>query len=515
MVCFLQLMAPPNSNNYPIDPQEKITGKYFDLCNGRFSVNGVTLLFEAPSNVFFSPFCSIWRSSDAPPLIQDVLARSYKGGFLGLHKEKPSDRLTNSLGKFSGRDFLSIFMFKAFWSTMWVGNSGSDLQMETQWVLLNVPEIRSYVIIIPTIEGGFRSALHLGCDGHVMICAESGSTQVRSSSFDAIAYVHCSENPYDLMKEAYRALRVHLNTFRLLEEKTVPSLVDKFGWGTWDAFYLTVEPADVWHGMNEFAESGVSPRFLILDDGWQSIKLDGENPKEDAKNFVLGGIQMTARLHRLDECEKFRKYASGSLLDPNAPRHDPLQTKMIISKAIQIEHRLKKDLEKAIQAGVDDISEIESKIQKMKQELNELLGSKEIRLPSHSSNSENHGMKVFTRDLRTKFKGLNDIYVWHALCGAWGGVRPASTHLNSKIIPCKVSPGLVGTMNNLAVVKIVEGGIGLVHPDQAEDFYDSMHSYLAQVGITGVKVDVIHVGFLFSILLFTKCGNSCRVPVQV
>ena len=105
-------------------------------------------------------------------------------------------------------------------------------------------------------------------------------------------------------------------------------------------------------------------------------------------------------------------------------------------------------------------------------------------------------MKAFTRDLRTKFKGLDDIFVWHALCGAWGGVRPGSTHLSSKVIPCKVSPGLDGTMNDLAVVKIVEGGIGLVHPDQAEDFYDSMHSYLAKVGITGVKIDVIHVSLL-------------------
>lgn len=117
-------------------------------------------------------------------------------------------------------------------------------------------------------------------------------------------------------------------------------------------------------------------------------------------------------------------------------------------------------------------------------------------------------MKGFTKDLRTKFKGLDDIYVWHALCGAWGGVRPGKTHLNAKVIPCKLSPGLDGTMYDLAVVKVVEGGIGLVQPDQAEDFYDSMHSYLAKVGVTGVKVDVIHVSFLrnspFSLLVFHK-----------
>ncbi|KAJ6338614.1 hypothetical protein OIU76_008142 [Salix suchowensis] len=295
------------------------------------------------------------------------------------------------------------------------------------------------------------------------------------------------------MKEAYSALRVHLNTFKLLEEKTAPSLVDKFGWCTWDAFYLTVEPAGVWHGVNDFVEGGVTPRFLIIDDGWQSINTDDGNPNEDAKNLVLGGTQMTARLHRLDDCEKFRKYKGGPMLGPNPPSFDPKKPKMLISKAIELEHA-EKDRDQAIQSGVTDLSPFEARIQKLKQELDTSFGGEEksVSSGSYSCKAEGYGMKAFTGDLRTKFKGLDDIYVWHALCGAWGGVRPGSTNLNSKIISCKLSPGLDGTMTDLAVVKIVEGGIGLVHPDQAGDFYDSMHSYLANAGITGVKVDVIH-----------------------
>ncbi|KAG0480066.1 hypothetical protein HPP92_010924 [Vanilla planifolia] len=46
-------------------------------------------------------------------------------------------------------------------------------------------------------------------------------------------------------------------------------------------------------------------------------------------------------------------------------------------------------------------------------------------------------------------------------------------------------------MDDLAVIKIVEGGIGLVHPDQTCDFYNSMHSYLSKAGVTGAKIDVI------------------------
>ncbi|KAF9688178.1 hypothetical protein SADUNF_Sadunf02G0170100 [Salix dunnii] len=455
--------------------------KYFELLEGKFSVKGFPLLSEVPSNVFFSPFSSIYKSSDAPlALLQRVQALSQKGGFLGFHKEAPSDRLMNSLGKFTGREFLSIFRFKTWWSTMWTGCSGSDLQMETQWVLFNVPEIKSYVIIIPVIDGSFRSAFHPGTDGHVMICAESGSTKVTASSFDAIAYVQVSENPYNIMKEAYSALRVHLNTFKLLEEKTVPSLVDKFGWCTWDAFYLTVEPAGVWHGVNDFVEGGVAPRFLIIDDGWQSINTDDENPNEDAKNLVLGGTQMTARLHRLDDCEKFRKYKGGSMLGPDPPSFDPKKPNMLISKAIELEHA-EKDRDKAIQSGVTDLSPFEAKIQKLKQELDTSFGGEEKTVQSQIVDGE------------VVLEGFDEVEMAHELAPReFEWTKPGSTNLNSKIISCKLSPGLDGTMTDLAVVKIVEGGIGLVHPDQAGDFYDSMHSYLANAGITGVKVDVIH-----------------------
>ncbi|KAF8395616.1 hypothetical protein HHK36_019566 [Tetracentron sinense] len=418
-------MAPSNEPTSSVlsDIKPKSSGKYFELSDGKLSFKGVTLLSEVPNNVSFSSFPSICCSSGAPfPLYHRVMSLWYKGGFLGFSNEERSNRLENSLGKFSGRDFLSIFRFKTWWSTMWVGTSGSDLQKETQWVLLGVPELESYVLILPLIEGKFRSALHPGVDGHVKLCAESGSIHVKASSLNAIAYVHISDNPYNLMKEAYSALRVHLNTFRLLEEKSVPPLVDKFGWCTRDAFYLTVDPIGVRHGVQEFVKGEVPPRFLIIDDAWlQCISFDGENPLEDAKNLVLGGTQMTGKRYRFEESEKFKMYQGGTMfgtkLGLDAPS-SPKRPKMMIS-------------------------------------------------------SEYNGMEAFIRDLRTNFKGLDDIYVWQAFCGACGGVRPDATHLNSKVIPVKVSAGLV-------------------HPDQAINFYESLHSYLAKVGIAGVKVDVIH-----------------------
>ncbi|KAL8166609.1 hypothetical protein V2J09_008108 [Rumex salicifolius] len=461
-----------------------------ELSNGKLTVKGLPLLSEVPQNVSFSPFSSICTSSTAPKsLFQRVQSIADQGGFLGFQAQQPSHRLITPLGKLKNRDFLSVFRFKTWWSTQWVGKSGSDLQMETQWILLNAPEIGAYVIIVPIIESGFRSALQPGHDDSVMINVESGSTRVKCSSFKEIAYVHVSANPYSIMKEAFSAVRVHLDTFRLMEEKSKPELVDKFGWCTWDAFYLTVDPIGVCHGVDEFTKAGISPRFIIIDDGWQSINKDEDDPNHDSRNFVLCGEQMTARLHRLDEGEKFRSYKSGSILDPNAPSYDTKRPKLLISKAVEIEHA-----EKAVIKDHD-------KIQRLKTELDEMINGGSSVQSLEFNGDCCYGMKAFTKDLRRKFKGLDDIFVWHALCGAWGGVRPGATHLNAKVVPCFPSSGLDGTMDDLAVVRIVEGGIGLVHPDQTEEFYESMHSHLASAGITGVKVDVIHKNFKGSNLI--------------
>ncbi|XP_021768711.1 stachyose synthase-like [Chenopodium quinoa] len=130
-------MAPPNN---PIVPKLSLTradslDQYFSLSDdGKFSVKGVTLLSEIPSNVSFTEFNIIcnYSESDAPfPLLQRVQSTSHRGGFFGFEVEEPADRVINSLGKFHDRNFLSIFRFKTWWSTQWVGKCGSDLQMET------------------------------------------------------------------------------------------------------------------------------------------------------------------------------------------------------------------------------------------------------------------------------------------------------------------------------------------------------------------------------------------------
>jgi hypothetical protein len=60
-------------------------------------------------------------------------------------------------------------------------------------------------------------------------------------------------------------------TFNVRADKVPPPLLHKFGWCTWDAFYSSVRPEGVLAGLKGLALGGVPAKFLILDDGWQSV----------------------------------------------------------------------------------------------------------------------------------------------------------------------------------------------------------------------------------------------------
>ena len=41
-----------------------------------------------------------------------------------------------------------------------------------------------------------------------------------------------------------------------------------------------------------------------------------------------------------------------------------------------------------------------------------------------SLNGESSWMGAFVSDLKERFRSVEQVYVWHALCGYWGGIRP-------------------------------------------------------------------------------------------
>ncbi|XP_052197929.1 probable galactinol--sucrose galactosyltransferase 5 [Diospyros lotus] len=396
---------------------DSFTGSAITLEGSKFMANGHLILSDVLPNIVAAP---------SPYGVPEKSMTTTPGCFVGFDAQEAKSRHVVPVGKLKGIRFMSIFRFKVWWTTHWVGTNGRDVENETQILILDKSDDgRPYVLLLPLLEGPFRASLQPGDDDNIDICAESGSTKVTGASFRSVLYMHAGDDPYKLVKDAIKVARLHLGTFRLLKEKTPPGIVDKFGWCTWDAFYLTVHPRGVLEGVKGLVEGGCPPGLVLIDDGWQSIARDEDPVTQEGIDQTTAGEQMPCRLLKFQENDKFRDYES-----PNKP----------------------------VAVG-----------------------------PSK-------GMGAFIRDLKEEYKSVDYVYVWHALCGYWGGLRPNVPGLpEARVIQPKLSPGLQITMEDLAVDKIVNNGVGLVPPEIVDQMYEGLHSHLESVGIDGVKVDVIHL----------------------
>ncbi|MCO5613082.1 hypothetical protein L7F22_067356 [Adiantum nelumboides] len=563
----------------------------FSLSQGKLHFDGRPILHDVPSYVKLSSFTSLNSGKVAPFLSSS----SCGGAFIGLTADKPADTHTFSLGKLQNTRFASIFRFKVWWATQWVGNHGSNLQKETQILTLDTHTKAKgdgvndypYIVFVPIIEGSFRAALQPGINDYVDAFVESGSTRVCEKNFSSCVYVHASRDPFLLVKDAVKAIRAHLGTFKLLEEKVVPQIVSRFGWCTWDAFYLRVCPEGIWDGIKSLADGGVPPGFLVIDAGWQSIAWDPQDPSEDATEQVIAGDQMSCRLTRVSENGKFSSYIKGSLLQKKSNNQDitcdhtvngvkkvilpalsdttrdgrskdPEQTVRTLSHSSDIvrdsaskckdvrgnDHKdacgydthekyvrtscamLDEENNKGIgECGCDDTipgrasqgpntgssttdagKGVGGCVQRPCNCPNALNTSvndgREAQMalsngPSKNECVSDHGKKglaALIDDLKTEFPSLKDVYVWHAATGYWGGVRPGvEDSLGATLVKPVLSPGVAETMPDLAVDRIIRSFTGLVPPENIFKFYNRLHSYLDQSGVSGVKIDVIQV----------------------
>jgi raffinose synthase len=299
-----------------------------------------------------------------------------------------------------------------------MGDKGGDVPHETQFLLVESRgaggsgEDAAYVVFLPLVEGAFRASLQGGAGDELELCVESGDADTRAASFERALFVGAAESdPFAAIAGAVAAAKSAIKTFRVRAEKKLPGIVDYFGWCTWDAFYQDVTQEGVEAGLRSLVAGGAPPKFVIIDDGWQSVGTDQPHPDDPA------GEAKQPRLPRLTGIRENSKFQGHD--DPAA------------------------------------------------------------------------GIRTVVRAAKEEY-GLKYVFVWHAITGYWGGVRPGAAgteqYLSSMQFP-KISPGVAENDPGMKTDWITAQGVGLMHPRAVYRFYDDQHAYLAAAGVDGVKVD--------------------------
>ncbi|KAL2929744.1 putative galactinol--sucrose galactosyltransferase 6 [Bienertia sinuspersici] len=384
------------------------------ISDGKVIVKDRTILTGVPNNVVETS-----GSSSGP----------VEGIFIGAEFNEPSSRHVVSLGTLKDVRFMACFRFKLWWMAQKMGDKGGDIPLETQFLLVETKDgshIESddgddsnqilYAVFLPLIEGPFRACLQGNTQDELELCLESGDENTKGTSFAHSVFVSAGNDPYATIFEAIKAVKSHLQTFRQRHEKKLPGIIDYFGWCTWDAFYKEVTQEGVEAGLASLSSGGAPPRFVIIDDGWQSVGVDPQKESSsDEDKHNLEEDEPVPRLTGIKENEKFQK------------KDDP-------------------------SVGIRNIASIAK---------------------------EKYGLKY--------------VYVWHAITGYWGGVRPGVKEMEEYGSLMKYPDVSKGVVENEPVWKsdpMKVQGLGLVNPNSVYKFYNDLHSYLASNGIDGVKVDV-------------------------
>ncbi|MBA0573801.1 hypothetical protein Golob_001058 [Gossypium lobatum] len=419
--------------------------------DGKLMVLGNCVLQDVPDNIVVLPASG------------DALAN---GAFIGVVSDKTGCRRVFPVGKLQGLRFMCVFRFKMWWMTQRMGACGQDIPFETQFLIVeardgsgNGDDSAVYVVFLPILEGDFRAVLQGNERNELEICLESelkgslaiaGDPAVDEFEGNHLVFVAAGSDPFDVITNAVKSVEKHLQTFSHRERKKVshsvaeagivlflflihgiiiafilvvqmPDMLNWFGWCTWDAFYTNVTSESLKEGLESLEKGGIHPKFLIIDDGWQSVAMDSHGTEFRADNAA----NFANRLTNIKENHKFQK--------------DGKEGHRVEDPALGLRHI---------------VTEIKQK----------------------------HALKY--------------AYVWHAITGYWGGVRPDVTemeHYESKVVYPISSPGVESNEPDQALDSITKNGLGLVNPEKVFNFYDELHAYLATAGIDGVKVDVQNI----------------------
>ncbi|KAG6407374.1 hypothetical protein SASPL_130363 [Salvia splendens] len=392
-------------------------GVGISVSDGKLNVVGETILTDVHDNIIVTPAAG------------GILTN---GAFLGVVSDQIGSRRVFPVGKLMDLRFMCVFRFKLWWMTQRMGSYGQDIPFETQFLIVEgrdgshfgedeKEQSAQYVVFLPILEGNFRAVLQGNANNELEICLESGDPAVQEFDGSHMVFVGAGSDPFDVITSAVKIVEGHLKTFNHRERKKMPDMLNWFGWCTWDAFYTNVTAQGVKQGLESLEKGGIPPKFVIIDDGWQSVGMDPTSEKTEADNCA----NFANRLTNIKENHKFQK--------------DGIEGERIEDPAKGIRHI---------------VSEIK----------------------------DEHSVKY--------------VYVWHALAGYWGGVKPeaaAMEHYESKMIFPVSSPGVESNEPCDAFNSMAKNGLGLVNPDKVFSFYNELHSYLASARIDGVKVDVQNI----------------------
>ena len=434
-----------------------------------------------------------------------------------------------SLGLLQSERIHASARTKRWWIGPSFGTRARDVPPETQFLLVQLgPD--AYAVLLPLVVGPMRATLRgrKGDDDVLELLANSGDRATRTSGMEMALYVRAGSDPFELLSTAFATVARRVRSFDVRANKRAPADLTKFGWCTWDAFYQAVDPAGVTAGLRSLHAAGTPAGVLILDDGWQTVEDDGDAlaatkasrklaakaakaAKKAAKaaTAATAAKSVSAAAAAVDECVLPAVSAKAALVCEDEVRavqkaNDPASHGGDSDDAHPVVSLVGEWYRKHVDGADLDTTPVRAWRALAHSVFKPFLRGFFVtdtefskRLAAFPANSKFEDAEAGTslRGLLASLRGELGplrVYCWHTLGGYWGGVSttaPAMAHLHARQHKPRPTRSLLEVEPALGWDAAAMCGVGAIGEGHELDLFRGIHTYLAQSGVDGVKID--------------------------
>lgn len=160
------------------------------------------------------------------------------------------------------------YQHRDWWSRPEFGKDFSNVPERTQSLFAKYSD--GYAHLLPMAGKKMKSYLQAGEDGRldVMMTAYTGGIH----QVEDVCLLFAKEKELSSSIESVWKRAAALTNMPLRKERSYPEMFEYFGWCSWDAFYTDINEEKVREKVRELCEKKAPVRWILLDDGWLSVR---------------------------------------------------------------------------------------------------------------------------------------------------------------------------------------------------------------------------------------------------
>lgn len=181
------------------------------------------------------------------------------------------------------------YQHRDWWSRPKMGKCFSCVPERTQSLCAKTES--SCIALVPMTGELMKSYVQGGAAKELQVFMTAYTAGIAEISQCCLIFTE-AEDLYQAMEEAWKAASKEKN-FPLVQDRTYPEIFEYLGWCSWDAFYTDISEEKVRQKVEEIRNKEIPVRWILLDDGWLSVRNDClYSMKPEIRKFPNGFLKM-------------------------------------------------------------------------------------------------------------------------------------------------------------------------------------------------------------------------------